>query len=56
MYAIFKEKIIEQAREVYHQHCDFNTGKFSTEQLYIHQSNQLREVVWISAPLMEVHW
>lgn len=45
MYAIFKEKIIEQAKEVYHQHCDFNSGKFSTEQLSIHQNNQLREVV-----------
>ena len=45
MYAIFKEKIIEQAKEVYQQHSDFNAGKIGSEQLITHQNNKLREVV-----------
>jgi len=45
MYAIFKENTIEQAKEVYRQHSDFNAGKISLEQLYIHQNNKLREIV-----------
>ncbi len=45
MYAIFKERIIEQAKDVYHQHCDFNAGKIGLEQLCAHQNKKLKEIV-----------
>lgn len=45
MYAIFKERIIEKAKEVYHRHCDFNAGNIDLEQLCVHQSKKLREIV-----------
>lgn len=45
MYAIFKEKIIVQAKKVYRQHCDFNEGYFGLEQLYAHQNDKLKEII-----------
>ncbi|HIB1383090.1 TPA: phenylacetate--CoA ligase family protein [Salmonella enterica subsp. enterica serovar Muenchen] len=45
MYAIFKEKIIIQAKKVYRQHCDFNEGYFGLEQLYAHQNDKLKEII-----------
>lgn len=49
MYAIFKERIIEQAKEVYHQHCEFNAGNIDLEQLYAHQNKKFREIVKYAA-------
>ncbi len=45
MYAIFKDKIVEKAKEVYRQHRDFNSGNINLEQLYAHQNNSLREII-----------
>ena len=45
MYAIFKERILEQAKEVYRQHTDFKAGHISSEQLASHQNYKLREIV-----------
>ncbi|GAB7260283.1 phenylacetate--CoA ligase family protein [Dickeya ananatis] len=45
MYAIFKEGIIEKAKEVYNQHSAFSTGNISLEKLYSHQNNQFREII-----------
>lgn len=49
MYAIFKERIIEQAKKVYHQHYDFNSGNIGLEQLYTHQNNKIREIIKYAA-------
>lgn len=45
MYAIFKDITIEKAKEVYRQHSDFEAGNISLKQLYIHQSDQFREII-----------
>lgn len=45
MYAIFKEDIIEKAKDIYRQHTHFESGKFSLKQLYNHQNDQLRDVI-----------
>ncbi|MCV9877966.1 phenylacetate--CoA ligase family protein [Brenneria izbisi] len=49
MYAIFKERIIEQAKKFYHQHYDFNAGNIGLEQLYTHQNNKIRDIVKYAA-------
>lgn len=45
MYAIFKEQIVEQAKEIYHQHSDFNAGNVSLEELNLYQDDKLRKIV-----------
>ena len=45
MYAIFKERVVEQAKEVYQQHRDFNAGNISLHSLTLHQDKRLQEIV-----------
>lgn len=45
MYAIFKERVIAQAKEVYYLHSAFHAGNISLNELGLHQNNKLREVV-----------
>lgn len=45
MYAIFKEEIGEKAKQIYREHYDFSTGKFSLEQLHSHQNKKLRDII-----------
>lgn len=45
MYAIFKDRDIKKAKEVYRQHSDFETGNISLKQLHIHQNDNFREII-----------
>lgn len=45
MYAIFKDQILEQAREVYSSHSSFQLQQISLEELRNHQHSKIREVI-----------
>ncbi len=45
MYAIFKDDLIEKAKDIYRQHSHFESGQLSLKQLHNHQNDQLRDVI-----------
>ena len=45
MYAIFKDDLLQRARDVYHHHNDFSAGKISLDSLRKHQNSALREIL-----------
>ncbi|MBH1929766.1 phenylacetate--CoA ligase family protein [Serratia rubidaea] len=45
MYAIFKNELLQHAKDIYSQHESFAAGALSAEQLSVHQTKQLRDVI-----------
>lgn len=45
MYAIFKDELVEQAKEVYSQHSMFKMGNISLEELRNHQQARIKKII-----------
>ncbi|SJN58993.1 Phenylacetate-coenzyme A ligase [Vibrio ruber DSM 16370] len=45
MYAIFKDELVKQAKDIFHQHEKFENGEYSQQQLIHHQEKNLKEVL-----------
>lgn len=43
MYAIFKDELVKQAKDIFHQHEKFENGEYSQQQLIHHQEKILKK-------------